>query len=592
MEKKIKLENEAVKVKEIATLSEESVGITSYINQQPAGLAGIIKHRFDDFHVHEIDPNDNIVYLTSTKVPKTESSELPEKERIELLSSLLDDSLFSGKFEEFLHSSVIKSISSPEISDKDKRTLIHQKTRELFSNIDSKTDGNTINFTFKKKGKNERINWKALGGEYLHFTLYKENRDTMDAINIISKLVRADSKSFTYPGTKDKRAITTQKVSVKGITAERLSGINDKLNNIKLGNFSYHPENLQLGDANGNHFTIAIRNVDILSQENIDLAIESLGKHGFINYFGMQRFGTRKIPTYHVGIAMLGEKWEKATELILAGDGEDDKEEIKQARKVYTEEKDARKAAELMPRFCIAEKAILTSFSKQKGKSNHFQAIQAIQKNMRTMYVHAYQSYVWNHVASKRFELYGLNVIKGDLVMEKTRESKVDDNGKRSRRNVKVTVVEDPSKHSIYDVVLPLPGHSVIYPATMVSDYESIMKKDGFSPHEMARKINEINLPGDYRHFVSLPKNVSGKIVKYSDSNDLNSLIESDINKIQKDFQQDPDGESVAYIVEFSLGTSQYATMALRELLKAETGAGYQAVKSQDQRKRNIEQVE
>ncbi|KAJ3308892.1 hypothetical protein HDV04_000733 [Boothiomyces sp. JEL0838] len=592
MEKKIKLENAAVQVKEIATLSEEAVGITSYINQEAAGLTGIIKHRFDDFHVHEIDSNDTIVYLTNLTVPKTESSELPEKNRIELLSELISDSGFPAKFEEFLHSNAIKSISSPEIAEKDQRTLIHQKIRELFPNIDSKTDGNTINFTFKKKGKNERINWKALGGEYLHFTLFKENRDTMDAINIISKLVKTDTKSFTYPGTKDKRAVTAQRVSVKGITAERLSGINEKLNNIRLGNFSYHPENLQLGDANGNHFTIAIRNVQVLDQAAIEKAIESLAKHGFINYFGMQRFGTRSIPTYHVGIAMLGEKWEKATELILAGDGEDDKEDIKLARKTFIEFKDAKKAAELMPRFCIAEKAILTSFSKQKGKLNHFQAIQAIQKNMRTMYVHAYQSYVWNHIASKRFEMFGLNVVKGDLVMDKTKVSAVDDNGKRSRRDVKVTVVEDPSKHSIYDVVLPLPGHSVIYPASMVKEYENIMKRDGFSPHEMARKINEINLPGDYRHFVSLPKNVSGKMVKYNDSNELKSLIESDLNKIQGDFERDPDGDSLAYIVEFSLGTSQYATMALREILKSETGAGYQAIKSQDQRKRNIEQVE
>ncbi|KAJ3317747.1 hypothetical protein HDV06_001265 [Boothiomyces sp. JEL0866] len=592
MEKKIKLENSAVEVKEIATLSEEAVGITSYINQQSPGLTGIIKHRFDDFHVHEIDSKDNIVYLTTLKPPKSESSELPEKERIELLAKLISDDGFAPKLEEFLHSNAIKSISSPEITEKDQRTLVHQKIRELFPNIDSKTDGNTINFTFKKKGKNERINWKALGGEYLHFTLYKENRDTMDAINIISKLVKTDTKSFTYPGTKDKRAITSQRVSVKGITAERLSGINDKLNNIRLGNFSYHPESLQLGDANGNHFTIAIRNVEILDENALNEAINSLSKYGFINYFGMQRFGTRKIPTYHVGIAMLSEKWEKATELILAGDGDDDKEDIKLARKTFIEFKDAKKAAELMPRFCIAEKAILTSFSKQKGKINHFQAIQAIQRNMRTMYVHAYQSFVWNHIASKRFEMFGLNVVKGDLVMDKTKASTIDDNGKRSRRDVKVTVVDDPTKHSIYDVVLPLPGHSVVYPSSMVSEYEEIMKKNGFSPHNMARKVNEINLPGDYRHFVSLPKNVSGKVVKYSDSNDLKSLIASDLRKIEGDFEQDPEGDSVAYIVEFSLGTSQYATMALREILKSETGAGFQAIKSQDQRKRNIEQVE
>lgn len=42
-----------------------------------------------------------------------------------------------------------------------------------------------------------------------------------------------------------------------------------------------------------------------------------------------------------------------------------------------------------------------------------------IPKNLRMMYVHAYQSYVWNRAVSARIELFGCReVVEGDLVFE------------------------------------------------------------------------------------------------------------------------------------------------------------------------------
>lgn len=41
-----------------------------------------------------------------------------------------------------------------------------------------------------------------------------------------------------------------------------------------------------------------------------------------------------------------------------------------------------------------------------------------IPKNTRLMYVHSYQSYVWNRVVSKRIRECGLQLIAGDLVLK------------------------------------------------------------------------------------------------------------------------------------------------------------------------------
>jgi tRNA pseudouridine13 synthase len=72
---------------------------------------------------------------------------------------------------------------------------------------------------------------------------------------------------------------------------------------------------------------------------------------------------------------------------------------------------------------------------------------------MRLMYLHAYQSYIWNEATSKRIELFGLKVCVGDLVKDKN-----------DKDNILVLADDNIIHYNIYDVVLPLPGHNVIYP--------------------------------------------------------------------------------------------------------------------------------
>lgn len=41
-----------------------------------------------------------------------------------------------------------------------------------------------------------------------------------------------------------------------------------------------------------------------------------------------------------------------------------------------------------------------------------------IPRNNRLMYIHSYQSYVWNNMVSKRIDEYGLKPVPGDLVLK------------------------------------------------------------------------------------------------------------------------------------------------------------------------------
>lgn len=152
--------------------------------------------------------------------------------------------------------------------------------------------------------KDDRINWKK-EEEFCYFVLHKVNMDTMDALNQLAMNLRLKPNNFSYAGTKDRRAWTTQWVSVRKVAPTNILRAASNVRGAYVGNFKFAPESLKLGMLIGNHFRIALRNISGTDEE-IEKTMTSLRDHGFINYYGLQRFGTvPTIPTYEIGKALL-----------------------------------------------------------------------------------------------------------------------------------------------------------------------------------------------------------------------------------------------------------------------------------------------
>jgi len=342
-----------------------------------------------------------------------------------------------------------------------------------------------------QKGNNY---WKQLGGEFCQFTMYKSNKETMNAISIVAYTLYSTPKCFGIAGTKDKRGITVQNVTAFHMTPEKIAKANKHLlpQGIQLGNFKFVKHGLKLGDLKGNLFNIILRKLSTEDNKIISDAIESLKNIGFINYFGMQRFGTTSLPTYEVGKVILKKNWRKAVELILM-EKIGESERVKKARQIWNDTHDPKKALEEMPKNCTAESAILRTFEKMGQNNVYSNALLNIPRNLRMMYVHAYQSYIWNMAATFHIEKYGYKPAIGDLVITDEKQKIIDNKKKRNQYKERPDIItsDNIDKYTIYDVVLPMPGHDVIYPDNEIKEYyENLLKKDGINPKDM-KTINK-----------------------------------------------------------------------------------------------------
>lgn len=111
---------------------------------------------------------------------------------------------------------------------------------------------------------------------YIHFTLQKTNRDTQDALSHLSRSLHCNIKDLSVAGTKDKRGVTVQRVSLRrgNKTVEDVWRLANGLNGrrtpeevttrrgergIRIADFNYRRASLELGMLKGNAFVITLR---------------------------------------------------------------------------------------------------------------------------------------------------------------------------------------------------------------------------------------------------------------------------------------------------------------------------------------------
>ncbi len=255
--------------------------------------------------------------------------------------------------------------------------------------------------------------------QFLHCTLQKTNTDLQNAIKRLCLNLQCGKSRIGFAGLKDKRAVTSQKISMYQPDGSLLQNFHQNM--VKIFDFSWQDKKIDLGDLLENKFAITIRNVN-KDEEEIRKIVEQFQKEiegGIPNAFGEQRFGGIRQITHKVGKLFLQERFKEAVLLYLAYCHGEEDEQTKEARTLAGEEKYKDAFKKFQGNNFRYERAILNALI--KNPNDFVGAFQQMPKNLLILFTHAYQSYLFNIYLEKRFEKFGKKMFekqKGDVVDE------------------------------------------------------------------------------------------------------------------------------------------------------------------------------
>lgn len=414
----------------------------------------------------------------------------------------------------------------------------------------------------KKRHKTNQAMSSALSAHVIKCIMEKTQLENLDCIQKLSRALNCKPVDIGLAGIKDKFAITSQNMTIRNVSKSKIINSITRLSDqrIKLGKFSYCKHNafLSTGKLLGNRFIIVMRNLRVIntgdscSKKRFEQMISRIRRNGYINFYGQQRVGSPGnaevgVQPFDIGRALLQEDYNGAIDLIMSG-RKITKEvfvenlKVREFRKFWFESgRDVNKTLKKMPNNSglHREKMVLQAL-KRYGEDDPCSAITSLPFTVRSFWISAYQSYIWNIAASERIRLMGSKATCGDIY----------DDGNGSILHI--DSIEMAETIRIDQVVLPLPGYSVRYPTHDIGKlYMKILSDDciNFANICKHKKVDRC-AKGCYRKLISQAEKVEWSMLDesnregYFDNNAVTSAV-----------------------ISFDLPKGSYATMVLRELM-------------------------
>ena len=237
-------------------------------------------------------------------------------------------------------------------------------------------------------------------GKFVIAKVWHRNWEQNRLVRRLGTNLRIGRARIGFAGTKDGRSVATQLMSFNAPMEDvRALDIPD----VKILDAYKANRMVSIGDLIGNSFRIRVGDIDGSKDArgicaSVRQKLDETG--GFPNFFGIQRFGSVRPITHLVGKDLIRGDFEGAVMRYVANPSENEDSEANDARRVLQESRDFERAFREFPTKLSFERMLIGYLKDNPGE--YIGALRALPYNLLMMFVHAYQSYLFNRTLSER----------------------------------------------------------------------------------------------------------------------------------------------------------------------------------------------
>lgn len=253
-------------------------------------------------------------------------------------------------------------------------------------------------------------------GRFALYVLKKRSLGTLDAVSNVSRQWRIPRNRIAFGGLKDAQAVTRQYLTIEHGPRR---GLRQSLFALVYRGQLDRP--FHASDISGNRFRLVLRDLDRRWCERIAECLDTVTRDGVPNYFDDQRFWSLGRSGMFVARAWIDRQYEQACRLVLTDPLESDRPADLRQRKKIAEQWGSWER--LRSRLEAGDHRAMVEYLAQHP-SDFRRALTCIAHDQRSLYLAAYQSFLWNELLAQLLrdscapdELAAIKLRAGNVVL-------------------------------------------------------------------------------------------------------------------------------------------------------------------------------